>query len=425
MKTGNWRRCALSLAAAGLIATAGCDAANIGRLLGKEKTEADVKAVNEFFGVSPLATLVDLVDAECSTDDIPYGSTSVGIRKCKMSGADDLEVFVGFIDDKRLPDLNGKLVRIQAVPGVLQNASEAKIKGYLEKAADQYGVLVPEKTPDGQPFLTTTAKACGADGKCLFPLSIRVLEDKMVFPIVPAYPTTVTNLVFVLLNTGLLEQAAVGIRKAEESGGAAAFKGNTPVFKRSFAGNVPIDWTEIPAGTIHFRNKVAAISDFKMMTTEVTNSMYAECVRAGECEDQPGEFTGKNRPKDSVDIRNADRFCRWVGGELPTEEEWLYAASAGRDVKYPWGNEEPTRERAQFTSKDTAEVGSHPAGANPWGLHDMAGNLTEWTTTQSQKGMFVLLGGYWARGIDMLNLVSKTVGPGWARDSYFGFRCKR
>ncbi|MBN1482821.1 SUMF1/EgtB/PvdO family nonheme iron enzyme [candidate division KSB1 bacterium] len=71
-------------------------------------------------------------------------------------------------------------------------------------------------------------------------------------------------------------------------------------------------------------------------------------------------------------------FCVWVGGRLPTEAEW----AAGRgEQKYPWGNSEPTKDKANYRETGlmrTAPFGIFPEGATPDGLLDMAGNVWEW-----------------------------------------------
>ena len=76
----------------------------------------------------------------------------------------------------------------------------------------------------------------------------------------------------------------------------------------------------------------------------------------------------------------AEAYARWAGARLPTEEEWEFAASPDR---YPWGECEPNMTRARFgmAGWSPAPVGSHPSGATETGIHDLAGNVWEWTST--------------------------------------------
>jgi formylglycine-generating enzyme required for sulfatase activity len=126
------------------------------------------------------------------------------------------------------------------------------------------------------------------------------------------------------------------------------------------------------------------VKSFQMAKTLVTNKQYKACVDAGACTaatEQGPSFDGDDQPVVGVDRNQAEAFSGWVGGRLPSEAEWEYAArSAGKDWKYPWGNEDAACERAVISgcARATAPVCSKPAGNTEQGLCDMAGDAWEW-----------------------------------------------
>ncbi len=133
------------------------------------------------------------------------------------------------------------------------------------------------------------------------------------------------------------------------------------------------------------------MKDFWMDKVEVTNGMYALCVKAGTCR-LPVDFKSQTRssyygnaeyndfPVVYVTWLEAKTYCEWSGGRLPTEAEWERAARGDDTRTYPWGDQVPNASWANFSNLigDTTKVGSSPAGASPFGIFDMAGNVAEW-----------------------------------------------
>jgi iron(II)-dependent oxidoreductase len=104
--------------------------------------------------------------------------------------------------------------------------------------------------------------------------------------------------------------------------------------------------------------------------------------RFGVVEPLPG-----NEPVVHVCFWEAEAFARWAGKRLPTEAEWEKAArldpATGRSRRYPWGDEDPTPEHANLGQRHLrpAPVGAYPAGASPLGVHQLIGDIWEWTSS--------------------------------------------
>jgi formylglycine-generating enzyme required for sulfatase activity len=134
-----------------------------------------------------------------------------------------------------------------------------------------------------------------------------------------------------------------------------------------------------------------SVEGFWISRTEVTNAQYLRCV---EAEGHPCTVPGNDsysKPESAdlpvVDVtwEQANAYARWVGGRLPTEAEWEKACRGTDARNYPWGDELPTNELANYNRPKTGavtKVGSYPLGESPYGLLDMAGNVWEWTSSQ-------------------------------------------
>jgi formylglycine-generating enzyme required for sulfatase activity len=190
------------------------------------------------------------------------------------------------------------------------------------------------------------------------------------------------------------------------------------------------DMVEIPAGPFKYqKNERRSLPAFWISRHEVTLGQYADFLAAlkknnatsFDHPDQPktktthippkwsdtyaaakagATFNGQpislNTPVTQVDWWDAYAFAKWSGKRLPTEEEWEKAARGEKGLLFPWG-EKPTKEKANLGDDYDAngKKGGKTDGYNlfapsdracadvsPYGIHDMAGNVSEWTASE-------------------------------------------
>ncbi len=161
---------------------------------------------------------------------------------------------------------------------------------------------------------------------------------------------------------------------------------------------------EIPLHTVY-------LDAYKIDKYEVTNAQYSQCVDSGVC--TPPSQT-KSHAHDAyygnpeyddypviwVDWDQATGYCGWVGKRLPTEAEWEKAAEGTTARAFPWGDASATCSLAnhslyvggdyQDCIGDTSLVGSYLAGASPYGVLDMAGNVYEWVNDWFDKDYYAV-----------------------------------
>jgi formylglycine-generating enzyme required for sulfatase activity len=201
------------------------------------------------------------------------------------------------------------------------------------------------------------------------------------------------------------------------------------------------------------RRDTVTVLPFCLDVTEVTVAAYASCVHSGQCTaaattvDWPnispadratGMYCNGSRadrsshPVNCVDWGQAKTYCQAQGKRLPSEEEWEWAARGGSEGRtYPWGNATPNSQLcwSGMTKRDsTCPVGSFPEGDAPGGIHDLGGNVSEWTSNafDARGQTRCIRGGGWNLSIPAnFHAVLRIGSAPSSRVANLGIRCAR
>ena len=159
---------------------------------------------------------------------------------------------------------------------------------------------------------------------------------------------------------------------------------------------------------------------------------------------------GEDHPAVHVSWYDAEAYCAWAGGRLPSENEWEQAARAGpQSGRYVWGDaplpvvsakpqanvaDEALRRVVRglkiFEGYDDGHIFTTPAGTfppNPLGLVDMAGNVSEWCAEwfDDKRVQRVLRGGSWMNDAEELAIAFRIPDRAASHLPFVGFRCVR
>lgn len=179
-----------------------------------------------------------------------------------------------------------------------------------------------------------------------------------------------------------------------------------------------LQWRDIPHGVVTLSSMVGADEDFGEMTVNVdsfvmskypvTNAQFAIFARAQDGYSNPrwwnfspharrwfqlgkgvaqSRFAGDQLPRENVNWYEAMAFANWLGSllnmkvALPSLAQWQRAAKGDDDRYYPWGDDysETHCNTLETGLKTTTPVNRYGKGVSPYGVHDMAGNVWEWT----------------------------------------------
>ena len=219
------------------------------------------------------------------------------------------------------------------------------------------------------------------------------------------------------------------------------------------------DWVLIPAGefimgsnntivdqpALNTPEHTVELPDYEIMVYEVTNGQWIRFMTEGEYEPEGNwrdlySIGREDVPVSNLTFDDATAYCEVAGGRLPSEAEWEKAARGTEGLKYPWGDSwDPANTNCnEMGYNNIIDVGSIEGDKSPFGVYDMMGNVTEWTSERlrpyegsrargdnmfRQPYIAVRGGSYAMRGASMSTY---TRAGYFAKSQYgIGFRCAR
>jgi hypothetical protein len=188
----------------------------------------------------------------------------------------------------------------------------------------------------------------------------------------------------------------------------------------------------ISSGVLRLAPYVAQVAAFFVDSHEVTEADWSSCVDKTACARAPqrGE---PGLPQVNVSAAEAEAYCRFVGGSLPTRDQLAFAAMGGEGRRYPWGETGAVCWRASFGLADgpcahgggIELAGARPGGATVDGVHDLSGNAAEWTLDRDDASQRAeARGGSWrdVSATDLRTWAYASLDPA-SRSDAIGFRC--
>jgi formylglycine-generating enzyme required for sulfatase activity len=156
--------------------------------------------------------------------------------------------------------------------------------------------------------------------------------------------------------------------------------------------------------------------------------MSDEAQRQQNTECNANQRDHGDHPVNCVDFAQATAYCHAQGKRLPTEEEWEWAARRGSSgTPFPWGTAPPADQLCWSGVQHrtgSCPVGVTPLGDSAGGVHDLAGNVSEWTTNMYARGARVIRGGGWdTTNAGIVSAGARIGSPESLRSLHIGFRC--
>ena len=180
---------------------------------------------------------------------------------------------------------------------------------------------------------------------------------------------------------------------------------------QTYLNSIKMEFVRVPAGVFFMgsqdyeegsskekpRHEVHITKPFYLGKYEVTQRQWLAVMGT----EHPSNFSSPDRPVDEVSWNDVQLFIQKLNEleregsyRLPTEAEWEYAARAGSETAYSFGDNSKSKPLTEYAWYElNAEKQSHPVGTlqpNAWGLYDMHGNISEWVQDLYGKNYYAI-----------------------------------
>ena len=403
-------------------------------------------------------------------DDRPYER----LNKLVTHFGDDwweepLRFFIGQVDENVFDLFMQKLFDSQVTDTLTpkkQDLLATLMKEALETKTDalQAKLLDPKTTPNRQRYLMDCLKTIGTGNQSAIDVVSTFVESGITDNVdILRYAAEITRQKVLLETRSDVEKGVSGVVMDKLGAQYILIKGGTFRFSLTERQETVPDLyvAKYTVTNQHYRRfisylesqekefeRIVSVKEYKehlsAMATDIKG--FGDYLQQGKelatlfrsAYDDNKKFNKDDQPVAWVSWYGASAYCLWLSllegnalYRLPTEMEWEYAAGGRESRTYPWGEEEPSPNRANYNDNEgtTTPAGRYPDGATPEGLYDMAGNVWEWTKDFYDKDEDVRAirgGAYYSSTADALRCSSRLNNyPDYGYDLNVGFRVIR
>lgn len=329
-------------------------------------------------------------------------------------------------------------VAIDPIPPARERARELGVEEYLPARFDRFFERCLTRTAqarfeNAEEFFAGLRDALGGE---VSPTVLSVEDEDELEQVVPSGKNTSARAMWVAAGALVLAAGLLLVFSGGKAEGPSSDDGASLAAPQK----CPRDTAAVAGGTFRMGDvtRTVKVAGMCFDLDEVTRAEYETCVKSGACSAvsadcnstlADSEANPMRLPVGCVTFEQAEAFCAAREMRLPSEEEWEWVARRGATASaYPWGNDEPGGQlcwSGQLEKKASCPVGSYSAGDTAEHVRDLAGNVSEWTSSRDGAKR-VIRGSSWADDdARRVRSAYRSFVGATHRHQQLGFRCVR